>query len=96
MATTLATRRGSDAADRSLVARCADRDVDALRQLFDRHSAAVYGCAVVIAKRTRGLRPDDLAAASFLELWRDPASALADRRPIRAQLLVTVGRCRSG
>jgi RNA polymerase sigma-70 factor (ECF subfamily) len=81
-------RDDAAAADRVLMLRLRERDVDALEQLYERHVQAALGLAWRIV-RDRGLA-EDIVQEAFLTLWRQPERFDPCRGTARGWLLAIV------
>jgi RNA polymerase sigma-70 factor (ECF subfamily) len=74
--------------DEALIARLIERDATAVRVLYDRYAATVYGVALALTRDAQ--EAEDLVQDAFLALWQHAATFDARRGCARSWLLAIV------
>ncbi|MFZ0216184.1 MAG: sigma-70 family RNA polymerase sigma factor [Candidatus Dormiibacterota bacterium] len=80
--------RGADLSDPQLAERLANRDVDALAELYDRYGALAYSVALRVLGDSG--RAEDVVQDAFLKIWNAAPRFDVERGALRAWLLTAV------
>ncbi len=84
----LRTATPMDAADRAVLARIANGDLDALEELYDRYKTMAYSIAYRITNDVT--LAEDVVQDAFLGAWRNAARYLEARGSVKTWLLAIV------
>ena len=78
----------ADAADRAVLVRLADGELDALEELYDRYKTMAYSIAYRITNDTT--LAEDVVQDAFLGAWRNAARYVEGRGSVKTWLLAIV------
>jgi RNA polymerase sigma factor (sigma-70 family) len=84
----LRTSSPSDEADRAVLVRLADGELDALEDLYDRYKTMAYSIAYRITNDA--VLAEDVVQDAFLGAWRNAARYVEDRGSVKTWLLAIV------
>jgi RNA polymerase sigma factor (sigma-70 family) len=86
--TRLRTSTGVDEADRAVLVRLADGELDALEELYDRYKTMAYSIAYRITNDAT--LAEDVVQEAFLGVWRNASRYMDDRGSVKTWLLSIV------
>src|SRR6478736_1097593 len=78
----------ADAADRAVLVRLADGELDALEELYDRYKTMAYSIAYRITNDST--LAEDVVQDAFLGVWRNAARYVEGRGSVKTWLLAIV------
>src|SRR6187551_3534949 len=84
----LRTSSTADDADRAVLVRLADGELDALEDLYDRYKTMAYSIAYRITNDAS--LAEDVVQDAFLGVWRNAARYVEDRGSVKTWLLAIV------
>src|SRR3981081_762149 len=86
--TRLRTSTSADEADRAVLVRLAEGELDALEDLYDRYKTMAYSIAYRITNDAT--LAEDVVQEAFLGVWRNAAPYVDDRGSVKTWLLSIV------